>query len=478
MSVFENMNPLLTVKDLAPVLNVHPKTCYKWTREGKVPVVYINGRPRFRQSDIDEFIEKGKVKSPFQDSPGFPGPELSLDSYDRMHLKGGCSTVNKKRRCWNYGTGSVYIRETKQGKERWYLDYRNSRGERIQEVVKTAQSRAEAVIALQGKIREIFNSQCNPMAQKKHTRFKDFAEVYLRDYAQVKKRGWKKADRSYLAAHLIPAFGDIELSMITSHHVEQYMAARIQDQVQKSTINRELACLRKMLNKAIDWEYLTLNPAAKIRPFPEKANLKERVLAPEEETRLMEVVSGSLRPILIVALNTGMRRGEILTLTWNEVSFSRGEIRVENTKSGKARTIPMNRILGAELQRLRRENGNTAYVFANPSTHKPFWDLRRSFIRACKEAGITGIRFHDLRHTFASRLVQAGKDIVTVKELLGHSSLQVTMRYTHSNMDLKRRAVEALTTEHEEKQENLLHVRDMERQDKPSVTVTSLSTVH
>ena len=175
----------------------------------------------------------------------------------------------------------------------------------------------------------------------------------------------------------------------------------------------------------------------RIRLFSERDNLKERILTSAEERRLLEESAAHLRPVLLVALNTGMRRGEILGLMWRQVDLESRVVRVERSKSGRVRHIPLNDVLVEVFTRLRSERGEAETVF-------PYRNVRTAFEAACRRAGIVGLRFHDLRHTFATRLIKRGVDIITVKELLGHSSVTVTERYTHSFKDQKRSAVDAL----------------------------------
>ena len=199
-----------------------------------------------------------------------------------------------------------------------------------------------------------------------------------------------------------------------------------------------------MFNRAIDWNYLDSNPAKKVKLFSETENLRERILSFDDEEALIGVASGHLRSMIIVGLNTGMRRNEILKLKWEQVDFVMMLVKVENTKSGKPRIIPVNRRLFIELDGLKRKNGISSFVFLNPKTGLPFTDVKKAFHSAVKQAKIGSLRFHDLRHTFASRLVAAGVDLITVKELLGHHSVRVTERYTHSQPAQKREAVDCL----------------------------------
>jgi integrase len=155
-----------------------------------------------------------------------------------------------------------------------------------------------------------------------------------------------------------------------------------------------------------------------------------------------------------------MRRGEIFNLKWEHIDFSEKIILVKHTKSGKTREIPISDRLYQLLIGLSRSKGNSEYVFPNPDTGRPYIDVKKSFKFSCKKAGISDLRFHDLRHTFASRLVKAGVDLITVRDLLGHFSVRVTQRYTHSCMDQKKRAIELLhrvSSETSKKREDLLH---------------------
>jgi len=151
-----------------------------------------------------------------------------------------------------------------------------------------------------------------------------------------------------------------------------------------------------------------------------------------------------LRPIVITGLYTAMRRAEILSLKWGQVDLGKRAIRVERTKSGKPRIIPINSILLVELSRLKQANGKSEHVFLDPASGKPMKDVKTAFRSACRRAGIRDVRFHDLRHSAASRMVEAGVDLVTGSKILGHSTIQMTMRYAHPTPENMRRAVETL----------------------------------
>jgi integrase len=177
-------------------------------------------------------------------------------------------------------------------------------------------------------------------------------------------------------------------------------------------------------------------------------NQRNRYLSPEEEARLMTALEGHrayLRPILIVALNTGMRKGEILTLKWSCVDFQRGIIYVVNTKNGRNREVPMNAAVRQEFLQLQNPASESEYVFVNPETGRNLVEIKKGFAGACRDASIKNFHFHDARHTAATRMADAGVDAFTIAEILGHTTMQMTKRYTHALGENKRQAVEALS---------------------------------
>jgi len=376
--------------------------------------------------------------------------------------------------------GAIYIRRTKGGKFRWYLDYRDSTGKRIQKVAPLAVTQQEATWSLQEAVRKEFDAEYRIKRQREKTNFKELSVMYLENYAKPNKKSWKD-DQYRIEAHMNPFFKDDEIGSISPLQIEKYRVERLKGGVTKSTINRELTILKKMFNLAIDWNLAEQNPVAKVKLFSEKDTKKERILKDEEEAQLLPSCPKYLRPIIIVALNTGMRRGEILRLRWKQVDLERRFITVENTKSGKNRTIPVNDVLYQELARIKAQSGKSELVFPNPKTERPFIELKKSFKKACRAVGIHDLRFHDLRHTFATRLIEAGVDIVTVMELMGHFSVRITQRYTHPGQNQKRRAVDLLAAniaKRTEKPENLLHSCDTEKPRAVEVPATNLNSVN
>jgi integrase len=267
--------------------------------------------------------------------------------------------------------------------------------------------------------------------------------------------------------HLSTFFrGQRQLTDINAPDIEGYKLYR-HALVSGSTVNRELALLKRMFNLAIAWDlYLDLNPFRKVKFFRE-FNIGLRVVSRDEEERLVRNAAPYVQDLIRFALNTGLRTGEIFTLQWSRVDWEKGILNVFAPKTEKTRIVPLNAEARKVLEYWALGKRNE-FVFYNPETGKPFVDLKAGFALACRKAGISGVTWHTLRHTFASRLLDRGADIVTVQQLLGHSTVTVTMRYTHTNLESKRAAVAKL----ESNCDNLATVRPKMQHLKPQLSQT------
>lgn len=233
--------------------------------------------------------------------------------------------------------------------------------------------------------------------------------------------------------HLKSAFGaDTVLSQITAAKVSEYKANRFGSvsphtgrPLKAASVNRPLSVLRHMLQLAHEeWEVLAVVP--RIRPEKENQG-RLRWLEPDEEARLLDACAKSLNrsllSIVTVAMETGLRKGELLGLTWDRVDMSRGVLRLEVTKSGKRREVPMRQVVYDALA-------------AHPDPHTgcvwPVGNFRTSFQNAVEAARLDSpLHFHDLRHHFASWYIMRGGSITSLQQILGHASLTMTMKYTH-----------------------------------------------
>ena len=307
----------------------------------------------------------------------------------------------------------------KRGNTYW-VDFYDSQGNRTQESSHSSSKRdAEDLLALR-KSEVIRGTFKRPV----RITFGEFGAKYM-EYAKGNKRSWLRDEQ--MLKPLTAFFGsERQFREILPADIEGFKLFR-RKQVSGSTANRELALLKRMFNLAIDWElYLGTNPVRKVKFFQE-INLGFRILSEEEETKLLVNATPYIQDLIVFDLNTGLRIGEILSLRWESVDLEKGLLSVFAHKTHKTRTVPINsearRVL--EVWALGRKN---EFVFYNHETGKPFVDLDEGLALACRKAGIEGITWHKLRHTFASRLVNRGVDIVTVQQLLGHSTVVTTMR--------------------------------------------------
>jgi integrase len=280
-------------------------------------------------------------------------------------------------------------------------------------------------------------------AKKPSPLLEEFVEEYFEYYrANRRPHSVRRHEISWRAMQ--PVFGSKRLEEISPLDLERYRRRRKQSGKSDVTINRELAFLRNLYTMAITWGKAGANPVKKVR-LSREDNGRIRMLSPDEEARLLAQCGPQLKPLVLTALHTGFRSAELLSLTWEDVNFSRQMITVRAgyVKNGESRSVPMNKVLTETLKAIRISGPSEGVVFCSRKG-TPYRSFRTTFERAVRKAGITDFTFHDLRHTFASRLVMAGVDLPTVKELMGHKHIHMTLRYTHLSSDHKQRAVDTL----------------------------------
>jgi integrase len=329
----------------------------------------------------------------------------------------------------------------------WMLDVYNN-GNRQRKMIPHARLEKQAKQAEVKLRQEMFDNRFNP--HQKPPLLSDFIDEHFLPWSRANKRscyhdGWRSnSSKDFFAGKrldeitpmLIEKFKSKEREAITQRGTKQSPAS----------VNRKLELLSRILSMAVDYEMIPSNPCKRVRKF-QLNNRRERYLSTEEENRLMSMLIGRrayLRPIVILALNTGMRRGEILNLEWWQIDFNSNRLIVTKTKSGKPRHIPMNQVVRETLLELY-EDKKGKYVFeSRKKPGYPILEPKKAFNAALKDAGIESFRFHDLRHTAGTRLAEAGADAFTIKDILGHASIQTSAIYVHATDEGKRRAVVAL----------------------------------
>ncbi len=285
-------------------------------------------------------------------------------------------------------------------------------------------------------------------------RFFDILEEKDRTFAEMMEKymaehGTKLASRTHYQGYiknLLPFFGGRRLAEITPKLIVRYKTKRYDDGVKPATINRELAVMKHAFNLAIrEWEWCRDNPVSRVAMEKEN-NRRDRWLIYKEEEQLIQVAPPWLREIILFALHTGMRRGEILSLTWQGVDLFRRTVTVFRSKNGERRTIPINQTVMALLKEKGKVRSLKTNLVFRSSAHTPINkdNLRRAFTLAVTRTKIEDFHFHDLRHTFATRLIQQGVEIYKVQRLLGHKSPIMTQRYAHHYPESLRDGVEIL----------------------------------
>jgi integrase len=322
----------------------------------------------------------------------------------------------------------LYFREGKKGGN-WYLNFR-FHGKRIRRLYGPSRKGAENAIAkIKGEIAE--NKFLDKRPEEKPVAFHDFAVEYVR----VCSANWKRVGgRLSHLRKLERELGAKNLQDITAWQIEKYKAKR-KGEVKPASVNRELALIKHFLTKAVEWNKLKENPAKKVKLL--KGEVKRtRFLMPDEIQTLLGNCDPRVRDIVTVTVHTGMRAGEIHSLRRDQVNWNSGVITLTDTKNQERRDVPMNETVKAVLRSI---NNNDDRFFPGGYAR-----IKRYFGQAVRASGISDFRFHDLRHCFASNLVMNGTDLNTVRELLGHKSMAMTLRYSHLAPNLKSKAVEVL----------------------------------
>jgi integrase len=305
-----------------------------------------------------------------------------------------------------------------------------------------------------------------------------FIELHYADYLKAERRTGDE-----LLASLKANFGsyfDKQLVDINVGLITRWRTDRINKGIAPASVNRDISTLKAALNRAVEWGILETNPIQKLKPLRLDKSKRVRFLSDEEESRLRTALkerntekirdrananawretrgydllppipdgafADHLMPIVLLALNTGMRRGELLNLTWNDVDLRRKLLTIEGatSKTGQTRHIPLNKEAHNVLKQWKAQGARTNLVFPSPVTGKPMDNIKSAWRELTVDADIQDFRFHDCRHHFASQLVMRGVDLNTVRELLGHASIDMTLRYAHLAEEHKTAAVALL----------------------------------
>lgn len=288
--------------------------------------------------------------------------------------------------------------------------------------------------------------------------FEVFSDTWFQSYVvPTNKPSEQDNKRIFLKKHLIPFFGNCRLDKINHYIIEQFIAQQVAKGYAPASTNLHLSTLKRALKSAVEWSILKKNPADTIKKLKNEAE-SWQFLDFDESEAFLNAVPAKWKTLFLVAIRTGLRKGELCALRWRDVDWANQAIHVRHSlykgeltspkSKDSIRTVPLPTDAREALQehREREQSFKTEFVFPS-STGGPLEPrtLQRPLRTANKNSGFEKqLRFHDTRHTYASHLVMAGVPIRTVKDLLGHSSLDQTLRYAHITGETHREAVKAL----------------------------------
>jgi len=316
-----------------------------------------------------------------------------------------------------------------------------------------------------------------------HTLGKFIEHHYAPWIKTERKRGLETINRLNLNfSHLM----DLPLEEISPRLVEKWRVEQQQKGKSPATVNRDITTIKAVLSKAAAWDWLGISPLIKLKPLKTDDMIKVRYLSEDEEKRLLAALEERnkqgilkrisannwrssraydllpslnedgffdyLMPMVLLSIHTGLRQGELFSLCWDHVDLNKATITVagNKAKSGKTRHVPLNSKALYVLKTWNKQCSDHDLVFPNKEGQQ-MDNVRKSWIRVLKNSNVANFRWHDLRHHFASKLVMAGVDLNTVRELLGHSDLKITLRYAHLAPEHKAEAVSRLVNFAEDK---------------------------
>ncbi|WP_260961244.1 site-specific integrase [Pseudomonas citri] len=269
------------------------------------------------------------------------------------------------------------------------------------------------------------------------------------------------------------------IDAITGRDLDQIRTTWMQTGNKPSTVNRKMGSISGVFSRAVEWEYITTHPVAKLKQLKVDSIGVVRYLSDDEDKRLRSALDARqdemrreresankwradrdqeqkpslldlhftdhLKPMVIVSLKTGMRRGELFNLKWSSVNFDTKTITVtgDTAKTSETRHIQMNTEVVTTLKEWKKQSTSNHYVFANREGDR-FEDVKSAWLKLLKRAQVIGFRWHDMRHDFASKLVMAGVPLNTVRDLLGHGDIKTTLCYAHLAPGTKAAAVELI----------------------------------
>lgn len=386
---------------------------------------------------------------------------------------------------WDTEIPGLVLRVRPTGLMTYFLSYRRPDGRKTKihigssAVLSPVQARDQARILL-GKVTQGSDPSLERKKLKSST-LRAFLDQHYQQFVSTHRKS--SAFTLGRIERCFPTLMNLPLDGITIRVIESWRSERINASVKPSTLNRDITALKAALNKAVEWDLIRLNPIAKLEFLKEDKSPNIRYLGAEELCRLRSALDAReqryrternnrnewckqrgydplppldavsfvdhLKPLVLLAINTGLRRGELLKLQWEQVIFSENPlitVTAKTTKNSTTRHVPLNKEALNILKLWNEQHRNPAsgWVFPSQSKQGHLTELKTAWRNLLSEAKIENFRWHDSRHHFASALVIRGANLNTVRELLGHGDLKTTLRYAHLSPEAKAKAVALL----------------------------------
>ena len=385
-------------------------------------------------------------------------------------------------RVWDTDIKGYHLRVSAKGTMVFYLKYRlngkeynfrvGKHGETTPAKARKAAEKQAGLAASGTNIQELKHEKEEVAKQVRREKELNKSRT-LRHYLNKHYRPWVLTERRSgkttleILDRYFEQWYDKQIPSINQFLVGTWRTKKLKEGLKPATLNSAIGRLKAVFSKAVEDDIIEKSPLLKLKPLKNDSDPIVRYLTPEEDVRLKQALLARdqkskdrrashnkwlternlplvpdnsndtygdyLHPMVMLALHTGMRRGELFKLEWQQVNLMTRTVTVTaaNAKSRKLRHIPMNKSALIALTEWQKQTTSTGLVFPNPKTGRALTDIKKSWRNLLKAAKVEGFRFHDCRHTFASRLVMGGVDLYTVKELMGHSSIEMTGKYAH-----------------------------------------------
>lgn len=328
------------------------------------------------------------------------------------------------------------------GRKTYYIRYRNPHGRRAElklahaSVLSVAEARQLAAERLAALTRGQDPAENAPHRTTQPPTLEAFVQEHYLPYIQQHKRSWY-TDATLLRTHALPRWGQQPISALRRADLDALIQSLLADH-KPASINRLVVVLRHLFNLARAWEIpgVQANPTQGIGLLREN-NQRDRYLTHADLQRLFTEIdrrpNPMLRPIITMLVLTGARRSEVLQARWEQIDLKRRLWRIPEPKSGRTRYVPISETLSKMLERLGTQD--SPWLFPNPRTGRPFRNINDTWATLRRRAGLPEVRIHDLRHSYASFLINAGHSLYEVQKLLGHSQIKTTQRYAHLSQE-------------------------------------------